>query len=146
MLSFTIEFTVIALERLKGLFYDQSHRHAESTISTMKTFSWISLVLTACVLPFSAQGPSLAVANPESAVTSVTNGFITAVLRSECTDAPIPPPPVGEIAVGPDYVIMTVADGDPLDYEAAQQFATDAVFESLMPFYCALAQNPTRDR
>jgi FIMAH domain len=74
----------------------------------------------------------------------VSKGFITAVLRSECTDAPTPPPPVGGITVGPDYVVMTVADGDPLDYAAAQQFARDAVFESLMPFYCTLAQNRTR--
>src|SRR6266516_242958 len=110
----------------------------------MNSLSSISLVLTAGVLPFSAQGPSLVMANPESAVTSVAYGFITAVLRSECTGAPIPPPPVGGIAVGPDYVIMTVADGDPLDYAVAQRLVTDAVFESLMPFYCALAQNPTR--
>src|SRR5438876_184907 len=110
----------------------------------MKSLSWISLVLIACVLSFSAQGPSWAIANPESAVTSVADGFITAVLRSECTDAPSRPPPVGGIAMGPDYVIMTVADGDPLDYVAAQRLVTDAVFESLMPFYCALAQNPTR--
>lgn len=65
-------------------------------------------------------------------------GYITAVLRSECTSAPSPPPSVGQIAVGPDYVIMTVAVGDPLDYLAAQQVVTDAVFESLMPLYCAL--------
>ena len=57
----------------------------------------------------------------------VSRGYITAVLRSECTGAPIPPPPVGGIAVGPDYVIMTVADGDPLDYAAAQRLVTDAV-------------------
>ena len=40
--------------------------------------------------------------------------------------------------MGPDYVIRTVADGDPLDYSAAQQLVTDAIFESLMPLYCAL--------
>jgi hypothetical protein len=72
-------------------------------------------------------------------------GFITAVLRSGCTSAPKPPPPVGGITVGPDYVIMTVADGDPLDYQTAQLFATDAVFESLMPFYCDLAQASPND-
>ncbi|HXI54336.1 MAG TPA: hypothetical protein VNH84_22640 [Candidatus Saccharimonadales bacterium] len=38
---------------------------------------------------------------------------------------------------------MTVADGDPLDYRTAQRFGTDAVFESLMPLYCALAQHST---
>jgi len=59
----------------------------------------------------------------------VSRGYITAVLRSECTDAPIPPPPVGGIAVGPDYVIMTVADGDPVDYETAQQLVTEGVFD-----------------
>jgi len=74
----------------------------------MNSLSSISLVLTAGVLPFSAQGPSLVMANSESAVTSVAYGFITAVLRSECTDAPTSPPPVGGIVVGPDYVIMTV--------------------------------------
>lgn len=66
-----------------------------------------------------------------------TNGYITAVLRSECTSAP-PPPPVGETVVGADYVIKTVADGDPSNYQAAQQIVTDAVFESLMPLYCGL--------
>src|SRR5437762_6369606 len=39
----------------------------------------------------------------------VSMGYISALLRSECTSAPSPPPPVGSIAVGPDYVIMTVA-------------------------------------
>jgi hypothetical protein len=68
---------------------------------------------------------------------TVSKGYITAVLRSECTSAP-PPPPVGETVVGPDYVIKTVADGDPLDYQRAQLLVTDAVFESLMPLYCEL--------
>jgi len=36
---------------------------------------------------------------------------------------------------------MTVADGDPFDYQAAQQLATDAVFASLMPLYCALPRH-----
>jgi hypothetical protein len=72
----------------------------------------------------------------------VSRGYITATLRSECTSAPRTPPPVGGIIVGPDYVMMTVADGDPLDYPTAQQFATDAVFQSLMPLYCALAEGP----
>jgi hypothetical protein len=72
----------------------------------------------------------------------VSKGFITAVLRSDCTDAPTPPPPAGGIVVGPDYVIMTVADGDPFDRQTAQQFATDAVFQSLMSLYCPLAENP----
>jgi hypothetical protein len=71
----------------------------------------------------------------------VSNGYITAVLRSECTSAPTPPPAVGGITVGPDYVIMTVADGDPLDYQTAQQFATDAVFQSLMSLYCQLPRS-----
>ena len=64
---------------------------------------------------------------------TVTNGYITAVLRSECTSAPTPPPPVGGTRVGTDYVIMTVADADPMNYTNAQQLATDAVFLSLMP-------------
>jgi hypothetical protein len=101
----------------------------------MKTPSWITLVVTGWALSFSALGPSSALA--------ATNGFITAVLRSDCTSAPTPPPPVGETVVGPDYVIKTVADGDPLDYQAAQQLATDAVFASLMPLYCALGQHST---
>jgi hypothetical protein len=75
---------------------------------------------------------------------AVSKGYITAVLRSDCTSAPTPPPPVGETVVGPDYVIRTIADGDPLDYLAAQRVVTDAIFESLMPLYCRLAQNPTR--
>ncbi len=75
---------------------------------------------------------------PDGPGDAATNGYITAVLRSECTDAPVPPPPVGETRVGPSYVIMTVADGDPLDLQAAQRVATDAVFESLMPLYCGL--------
>src|SRR5258708_20140833 len=33
---------------------------------------------------------------------AVTNGYITALLRSECTSAPSPPPPLGKLAVGPD--------------------------------------------
>jgi hypothetical protein len=70
----------------------------------------------------------------------VAKGYITALLRSDCTSAPAPPP-VGGIVVGPDYVIMTVADGDPFDYQAAQQLATDAVFASLMPLYCALPRH-----
>jgi hypothetical protein len=74
----------------------------------------------------------------------VSRGFITAVLRSECTDGPQPPPPVGAVRVGPDYVIMTVADADPRDYATAQQFATDAVFETLIPLYCALVGNATQ--
>jgi len=74
---------------------------------------------------------------------AVSKGYITAVLRSECTSAPTPPPPVGETVVGPDYVIMTVADGDPLDYAAAQRVVTDAIFESLMPRYCGLSTGNT---
>ena len=70
----------------------------------------------------------------------VSRGFIAAVLRSECADAP-PPPPVGEIAVGSNYVIKTVADADPTDYAGAQQLVTDDVFESLMPIYCGLPAN-----
>src|ERR1035437_1690007 len=69
---------------------------------------------------------------------AATNGYITAVLRSECTSAPRPPPPVGGTRVGTDYVIMTVADADPMNYTNAQQLATDAVFLSLMPLYCNL--------
>src|SRR5215469_11224072 len=36
---------------------------------------------------------------------TVTNGYITAVLRSECASAPTPPPPVGSTTVGSDFVI-----------------------------------------
>ncbi len=73
--------------------------------------------------------------NPSPAA---THGYITAVLRSECTDSPTPPPPVGGTRVGSDYVIMTVADADPTDWTNAQRLVTDAIFESLMPQYCAL--------
>ncbi|HXJ72763.1 MAG TPA: hypothetical protein VNM37_07915, partial [Candidatus Dormibacteraeota bacterium] len=66
-----------------------------------------------------------------------TVGYITAVLRSDCASAP-PPPPVGQTVVGSNYVIKTVADGDPMNYLAAQQLVTDSVFESLMPLYCGL--------
>ena len=69
---------------------------------------------------------------------AATHGYITAVLRSECTDSPTPPPPVGGMRVGSDYVIMTVADADPTDWPNAQRLVTDAIFESLMPQYCAL--------
>jgi hypothetical protein len=68
----------------------------------------------------------------------VSRGFITAVLRSGCTSAPVPPPPVGQTRVGADYVIRTIADGDPMDYEAAQKIVTDAIFQALMPLYCDL--------
>jgi hypothetical protein len=68
----------------------------------------------------------------------VSKGYITAVLRSGCTSAPTPPPTVGGVRIGPDYVIMTVADGDPMDYQAAQHIVTDRIFESLMPLYCEL--------
>ncbi len=69
---------------------------------------------------------------------TVTNGYICAVLRSQCTSDPVPPPPVGSTRVGPDYVIMTIADASPTNWVYAQQVATDAIFESLMPLYCAL--------
>jgi hypothetical protein len=68
-----------------------------------------------------------------------TIGYITAVLRSECASSP-PPPPVGQVVVGSNYVIKTIADADPMDYQGAQQLVTDAVFESLMPLYCGLPQ------
>jgi hypothetical protein len=68
-------------------------------------------------------------------------GYITAVLRSPCADAPTPPPAVGGILVGTNFVIMTVADGDPADFQSAQQVVTDKVFQSLMPLYCALPRN-----
>ena len=66
------------------------------------------------------------------------HGYITAVLRSGCTSSPTPPPPVGGTRVGSDYVIMTVADADPTDWTNAQRLVSDAIFESLMPLYCAL--------
>ncbi len=80
----------------------------------------------------------IAILAASGAIGAGTNGYITALLASECGDAPQTPPPVGETAVGPDYVIMTVANGDPMDFQAAQQVATDQVFASLMPVYCAL--------
>jgi hypothetical protein len=82
--------------------------------------------------------PATLTVNPGPAA---TNGYLTAVLRSECTSAPTPPPPVGATNIGPDYVIMTVADADPANFQYAQQVVTDAVFESLMPLYCALPGN-----
>ena len=71
---------------------------------------------------------------------TVTNGYITAVLRSGCANSPILPPPVGGTRVGTNYVIMTIADGVPTNFAYAQQVATDAIFESLMPLYCALPE------
>src|ERR1041384_6159513 len=72
--------------------------------------------------------------------THVPKGFYVALLRSECTSAPLSPPAVGQTVVGPDYVMMTVAEGDPLDFSAAQRVVTDATFASLMPKYCALSR------
>jgi hypothetical protein len=69
---------------------------------------------------------------------AATNGYITAVLRSECASAPKPPPPAGTIRVGTNYVITTVADADPLNWQQAQQVATDGIFSLLMPLYYAL--------
>jgi hypothetical protein len=71
---------------------------------------------------------------------AATNGYITTVLRSECASDPTPPPPVGVTVVGTNYVIMTVADADPYNFTNAQQIVTDAIFESLMPQYCALPE------
>jgi hypothetical protein len=76
-----------------------------------------------------------------SKASAVTNGYITAVLRSECTSDPTPPPPVGATNIGPDYVILTVADADPRNWSLAQELVTDEVFESIMPLYCALPEN-----
>jgi hypothetical protein len=73
---------------------------------------------------------------------SRTDGYITAVLRGECTDAPPSASPVGAIRVGSNYVIMTIGVGDLTNWSMAQQLATDAVFESLVPLYCALSANP----
>jgi len=84
--------------------------------------------------------PAMLTVNPGPAA---TNGYITAVLRSECTSDPTPPPPVGSTRVGADYVIMTVADADPRDYQHAQQVVTDAIFESIMPLYCNLPPSKT---
>jgi len=82
--------------------------------------------------------PATLTVNPGPAA---TNGYITAVLRSGCTSSPTPPPPVGGTRVGPDYVIMTVADASPTNVPYAQQVVTDAIFESLMPLYCVLPGN-----
>ena len=71
---------------------------------------------------------------------SQTKGYYVALLRSECTSAPLSPPAVGQVVVGPDYVMMTVAEGDPLDFSAAQRAVTDATFASLMPKYCGLSR------
>src|SRR4051812_21234745 len=60
----------------------------------------------------------------------VSRGFITAALRSDCASAPASPPPVGQTRVGTNYVIRTIADGDPMDYTAAHQIVTDAIFQS----------------
>src|SRR5438477_9994361 len=67
-------------------------------------------------------------------------GYYVALLRSEWTSAPLSPPAVGQTVVGPDYVMMTVAEGDPLDFSAAQRAVTDAMFASLMPKYCGLSR------
>ena len=71
----------------------------------------------------------------------VIPGYICAVLRSECINSPPPPRQVGAVASGPDYVIIMAGYGDPGNWQNAQQIATDAVFESLMPLYCALPEN-----
>ena len=94
------------------------------------------------VLVYNALGntnsqPAILTVNPGRAA---TNGYITAVLRSECASAPTPPPPVGATTIGSNYVIMTVADGDPGNWTLAQQLVTDAVFQSLMPLYCNLPE------
>ena len=62
----------------------------------MKAFCWLQLALTACVLPLPAH--------------AVTNGYITAVLQSDCASV-TSPPPVGQIAIGPGYVMKTVGKG-----------------------------------
>jgi hypothetical protein len=74
---------------------------------------------------------------------AATHGYITAVLRSECASAPKVPPPIGGTRVGTNYVIMTVADADPNNFQNAQRLVGDAIFESLMPLYCALPKNKT---
>jgi hypothetical protein len=79
--------------------------------------------------------PATLTVNPGAAA---TNGYITAVLRSGCASSPTPPPPVGYTNIGPDYVMVTVADADPRNFSLAQQLVTDGVFESIMPLYCAL--------
>jgi hypothetical protein len=84
--------------------------------------------------------PALLTVDPGPAA---TKGYITAVLRSACASAPMPPPPVGGTRVGTNYVIMTVADADPNDFPNAQQLIGDAAFESLMPLYCALPKTKT---
>lgn len=103
-----------------------------------KTFQSIVAVKLSAILLFGQLQNFSAMADGSSQ----TNGYITAVLRGECADAPPSPPPVGAIRVGPNYVIMTVGVGDPADWQRAQQLATDGVYESLMPLYCALSANP----
>jgi hypothetical protein len=95
-------------------------------------------VLVANSLGMTNSLPATLTVNPGPAA---TNGYITAVLRSGCTSDPTPPPPVGATKVGPDYVIMTVADANPGNWPNALQIVTDAVFESLMPLYCSLPEN-----
>jgi hypothetical protein len=95
------------------------------------------------VLVYNALGntnsqPASLTVNPGPAA---TNGYITAVLRSECADSPTPPPPVGGTTIGSDYVIMTVADASPTNFALAQQVVTDAIFQTLMPLYCNLPRN-----
>jgi len=102
----------------------------------------LALSASGAVLSFPTQlsGPQAATANFRFAgggTGGPTNGYITAALRSDCTGPP-PPPSLGQTAVGPDYVIMTVANGDPMDIDAARRLATDEIFASLMPLYCAL--------
>src|SRR5258708_3197015 len=121
-----------------------SHGRAEKQCAAM---SFVRSSLRTCVMQHSSgfvikclAVVLIGLVQQPSTVRAVTNGYVTAFLTSECSSAPHPPPP-GEIATGPDYVIMTVADADPRDFGAAQQLVTDAVFESLMPRYCALPQN-----
>src|SRR5439155_19827246 len=67
---------------------------------------------------------------------SVTNGYIIAAVRGESASLPSPPP-LGQIAVGSDSLIMTLPNGDPMNLESAQCCFTEGFFESLMHRYCA---------
>ena len=66
-------------------------------------------MMCGCPMPSAAQQCRMTLTVNQLAVP----GYICAVLRSDCTDAPPPPLQVGAVASGPDYVIITAGYGDP---------------------------------